>query len=148
MTHSFPTRRSSGLVAERIGVLDRPFGIGEISARAADAGFGIELAEIVEQLRDRARGHGVAVDDDRGNIDRAVRDDQNLSVRQRDDQVGTRHADVIDRRARGQDDASARVGNERSEEHTSELQSLMRISYAVFCLKKKNNEQRQMYSRQ
>src|SRR3546814_8211733 len=29
--------------------------------------------------------------------------------------------------------------NLRSEEHTSELQSLMRISYAVFCLKKKNN---------
>src|SRR3546814_3098884 len=29
---------------------------------------------------------------------------------------------------------------ERSEEHTSELQSLMRISYAVFCLKKKNKE--------
>src|SRR3546814_4392408 len=28
----------------------------------------------------------------------------------------------------------------RSEEHTSELQSLMRISYAVFCLKKKKNE--------
>src|SRR3546814_9377397 len=28
---------------------------------------------------------------------------------------------------------------ERSEEHTSELPSLMRISYAVFCLKKKNN---------
>src|SRR3546814_9533147 len=27
----------------------------------------------------------------------------------------------------------------RSEEHTSELQSLMRLSYAVFCLKKKNN---------
>src|SRR3546814_2602296 len=30
---------------------------------------------------------------------------------------------------------------ERSEEHTSELQSLMRISYAVFCLKKKKNKQ-------
>src|SRR3546814_4742011 len=29
----------------------------------------------------------------------------------------------------------------RSEEHTSELQSLMRISYAVFCLKKKNYKQ-------
>src|SRR3546814_10451974 len=29
----------------------------------------------------------------------------------------------------------------RSEEHTSELQSLMRISYAVFCLKKKNSRQ-------
>src|SRR3546814_1973577 len=31
-------------------------------------------------------------------------------------------------------------GSERSEEHTSELQSLMRISYAVFCLKKKTND--------
>src|SRR3546814_2832355 len=31
----------------------------------------------------------------------------------------------------------------RSEEHTSELQSLMRISYAVFCLKKKNNKKYQ-----
>src|SRR3546814_2633752 len=30
------------------------------------------------------------------------------------------------------------IGSVRSEEHTSELQSLMRISYAVFCLKKKN----------
>src|SRR3546814_2194131 len=30
-------------------------------------------------------------------------------------------------------------GDQRSEEHTSELQSLMRISYAVFCLKKKTN---------
>src|SRR3546814_4400996 len=42
-----------------------------------------------------------------------------------------------------------RVGNDRlegpadrSEEHTSELQSLMRISYAVFCLKKKNNKEK------
>src|SRR3546814_7563395 len=31
----------------------------------------------------------------------------------------------------------------RSEEHTSELQSLMRISYAVFCLKKKNIKKKQ-----
>src|SRR3546814_4389566 len=35
----------------------------------------------------------------------------------------------------------AEPGGERSEEHTSELQSLMRISYAVFCLKKKKNEE-------
>src|SRR3546814_10413810 len=33
---------------------------------------------------------------------------------------------------------ASRVRQIRSEEHTSELQSLMRISYAVFCLKKKN----------
>src|SRR3546814_1582100 len=36
---------------------------------------------------------------------------------------------------------------ERSEEHTSELQSLMRISYAVFCLKKKNNLKRRQYTK-
>src|SRR3546814_1052964 len=35
-------------------------------------------------------------------------------------------------------DASRDFSATRSEEHTSELQSLMRISYAVFCLKKKN----------
>src|SRR3546814_9398840 len=33
------------------------------------------------------------------------------------------------------------TGTVRSEEHTSELQSLMRISYAVFCLKKKKNHE-------
>src|SRR3546814_3540295 len=33
----------------------------------------------------------------------------------------------------------------RSEEHTSELQSLMRISYAVFCLKKKNKQTREQH---
>src|SRR3546814_2281738 len=37
-------------------------------------------------------------------------------------------------------DLRAEPAEVRSEEHTSELQSLMRISYAVFCLKKKNIE--------
>src|SRR3546814_9819773 len=36
--------------------------------------------------------------------------------------------------------AAAEHPERRSEEHTSELQSLMRISYAVFCLKKKNTK--------
>src|SRR3546814_6318233 len=36
----------------------------------------------------------------------------------------------------------------RSEEHTSELQSLMRISYAVFCLKKKKNKTHQIIRQQ
>src|SRR3546814_8571782 len=35
------------------------------------------------------------------------------------------------------------LARRRSEEHTSELQSLMRISYAVFCLKKKTNRTQQ-----
>src|SRR3546814_4193789 len=43
------------------------------------------------------------------------------------------------------DERSAIARNRRSEEHTSELQSLMRISYAVFCLKKKNNNYKYRY---
>src|SRR3546814_2246165 len=39
---------------------------------------------------------------------------------------------------RSENDIGGQLAAERSEEHTSELQSLMRISYAVFCLKKKN----------
>src|SRR3546814_10533316 len=38
----------------------------------------------------------------------------------------------------------APAARHRSEEHTSELQSLMRISYAVFCLKKKKKNQQQI----
>src|SRR3546814_5335612 len=37
-------------------------------------------------------------------------------------------------------EVAERTGLSRSEEHTSELQSLMRISYAVFCLKKKKTQ--------
>src|SRR3546814_1346815 len=42
----------------------------------------------------------------------------------------------------GRDVRGKAVAPARSEEHTSELQSLMRISYAVFCLKKKNTTAR------
>src|SRR3546814_1422934 len=51
------------------------------------------------------------------------------------------HRRLRDRRAR----RCLQGGLQRSEEHTSELQSLMRISYAVFCLKKKKH-QRHDYS--
>src|SRR3546814_4623172 len=43
-------------------------------------------------------------------------------------------------------DKTPKAGEERSEEHTSELQSLMRISYAVFCLKKKTNKKKSIES--
>src|SRR3546814_3578028 len=45
---------------------------------------------------------------------------------------------MADRRQRRR----CQVRRDRSEEHTSELQSLMRISYAVFCLKKKKQKKR------
>src|SRR3546814_3539893 len=44
---------------------------------------------------------------------------------------------AVDEELRGRRHIAARYHSHRSEEHTSELQSLMRISYAVFCLKKK-----------
>src|SRR3546814_6896476 len=48
------------------------------------------------------------------------------------------HHSLVGRDQRALDqDRIGRHRGERSEEHTSELQSLMRISYAVFCLKKK-----------
>src|SRR3546814_2776500 len=42
--------------------------------------------------------------------------------------------------------SSVEVRRVRSEEHTSELQSLMRISYAVFCLKKKKTQEQRPHS--
>src|SRR3546814_3414619 len=53
---------------------------------------------------------------------------------------GQRFVNIDDRRARHDPldrDAPVAFAQPRSEEHTSELQSLMRTSYAVFCLKKK-----------
>src|SRR3546814_9724641 len=51
--------------------------------------------------------------------------------------LGRTTAGPRDRVSRRRSGAARRLGG-RSEEHTSELQSLMRISYAVFCLKQKN----------
>src|SRR3546814_2247437 len=72
------------------------------------------------------RGH------DPGEVRRRVeaREGHRGAVPLQDAQEGARPAEA---RAVGH----ARRGQARSEEHTSELQSLMRISYAVFCLKKK-----------
>src|SRR3546814_8895744 len=51
--------------------------------------------------------------------------------------AGMEVAEIAAARRRGPLRQLGRQGNERSEEHTSELKSLMRNSYAVFCLKKK-----------
>src|SRR3546814_9919903 len=49
-----------------------------------------------------------------------------------------RRAEAVGRAAEGRGARAGPCRSRRSEEHTSELQSLMRISYAVFCLQKKN----------
>src|SRR3546814_8850646 len=54
-------------------------------------------------------------------------------------QIGA-HMEVFFHRKIGKQLTPLRREGDRSEEHTSELQSLMRISYAVFCLKQKKNK--------
>src|SRR3546814_8221741 len=78
-------------------------------------------------VRDRGFGEGGAGADARRH--RAV--DQYLAPQGRDRQAADGAVEDAVQRAQG-----------RSEEHTSELQSLMRISYAVFCLKKKKKTNR------
>src|SRR3546814_7234937 len=76
-------------------------------------------------IGDRRRRHGDCRD----------RRDLQLLRRQGED----RHRPASRPRA---EPGARRAADRRSEEHTSELQSLMRISYAVFCLKKKKNEKK------
>src|SRR3546814_5851176 len=76
---------------------------------------------------------------------RKTADDARLALC--DDQFGSRYneqwrsddgqAQAVENRGKGHESV-------RSEEHTSELQSLMRISYAVFCLKKKKKNKKQI----
>src|SRR3546814_1585292 len=63
-------------------------------------------------------------------------------IRGRDDSAARMRVlavgDRVNRQRSFRTTANTKIVGTRSEEHTSELQSLMRISYAVFCLKKKN----------
>src|SRR3546814_2422654 len=59
----------------------------------------------------------------------------------RDERINSKHETVVTARMRSCHELR---GQSRSEEHTSELQSLMRISYDVFCLKKKKPAQLQI----
>src|SRR3546814_7319732 len=88
-----------------------------------------------DRREDRRDQDGDRIDDGLGNADhegehelRAL--EQEVVLAEVDQAVQPEGVDV-----RGRDEVS------RSEEHTSELQSLMRISYAVFCLKKKKKDQ-------
>src|SRR3546814_1523541 len=76
---------------------------------------------------DRSEGRHEAVD-----LDLAVGDIRDRVDRQQGDLPGSEQDDE-----EGDERNGPSLSDRRSEEHTSELQSLMRISYAVFCLKKK-----------
>src|SRR3546814_4973601 len=112
MTHSFPTRRSSDLAEYRAAEC------GAEEQREAEPGQLLRGLPRRPEAEARHAAHG-----DRrrpGALYRALR-------------VALRAA-VIGSLRQGLRPA----GGARSEEHTSELQSLMRISYAGFCLKKQN----------
>src|SRR3546814_8121700 len=63
--------------------------------------------------------------------------------------LGLQHKlDQLPQRLSGGEQQRVAIARARSEEHTSELQSLMRISYAVFCLKKKKQPHKKHHKRQ
>src|SRR3546814_1476848 len=110
MTHSFPTRRASDR-QERLQ--DVPISITAISAEkieSAQISQGSDLIRLVPTLNVQQSSTGPG---------------QSYSLR------GIRTGVIT---------YFNEVPTPRSEEHTSELQSLMRISYAVFCLTKKDHE--------
>src|SRR3546814_9665365 len=90
------------------------------------AGVGVVARAVI------AVGDGEAVDTVQGAMAEGV---ENLTRAQRGEHRAVGEA------AKAEDDAQPLHGGDlsRSEEHTSELQSLMRISYAVFCLKQQKN---------
>src|SRR3546814_8072197 len=144
MTHSFPTRRSSDL---KIGhaVLRR-------GRASAEKDGGDEEADHFHREDSAVGGSGeMAV---RAGLAHGERDQKGDRADRRDIPAEERfmppllqqQRDIFggaaeDRRGDGmaEPDTQRAHSGRRSEEHTSELQSLMRISYAVFWLKKKNN---------
>src|SRR3546814_4413882 len=89
--------------------------------------------------RDRATGHGRRKGERAGRRDRLVAVEAGVEAARVD---GGKLRTGVLRMGRVAEGALQReVGGLRSEEHTSELQSLMRTSYAVFCLKKKKTSE-------
>src|SRR3546814_7293021 len=111
MTHSFPTRRSSDLEAQRERYLPG-MARGEIRGALCltEPGAGSDLLSIATVAREA--GGQFTVAGSKFFVTNGARASLLLTLVKTDPAA-------------------------RSEEHTSELQSLMRISYAVFCLKKK-----------
>src|SRR3546814_2921280 len=116
MTHSFPTRRSFDLLRGIVNGVDQP-----------EQPLDRALIQIRREIAERLEAKGLCLERN------ASADSQPLPPPQL-------HAlrSILRETVSNAIKHSACTMLRRSEEHTSELQSLMRISYAVFCLKKKN----------
>src|SRR3546814_6666263 len=93
-----------------------------------------QAARLGQVLRPLDEGEGDPVDTE---VERELQVDAVLLGDRRDRQDDARQVDalVVAQGAAGDHTGLRMAGGARSEEHTSALQSLMRISYAVFCLK-------------
>src|SRR3546814_6825829 len=118
---------SLNIVAEHRGELARHVGREFEQDDAAAAAAADRGAEQAHQILGFFLDLDVAVANDAEDAARADREARKEQVGEQLDQIFDRH--------------EVRGFPRRSEEHTSELQSLMRISSAVFCLKKKNTKQ-------
>src|SRR3546814_1887772 len=91
----------------------------QTEARSVSATDGSRIVNRLRRIEGQVRGVAQMIEDDRYCID-VLNQVQAIKAA-----LGRAESEILKRHAA------------RSEEHTSELQSLMRISYAVFCLKKK-----------
>src|SRR3546814_6348067 len=89
-----------------------------------------QLLQLRQAPQDPQRAYAL-----RGNLPAMDRTARSLQTRPNPSHAGTKHLVVGIRHKR-----PVQQQTHRSEEHTSEIQSLMRISYAVFCLKKKKKK--------
>src|SRR3546814_2061584 len=116
----------------------------DLGNRDGDREFEI-IARRSEGDRGRARIIGFdelphpETDDELDNEIDSERDRDPYDIARNGDDLASLEAEHRDDREQQRDQRDRR--DFRSEEHTSELQSLLRISYAVFCLKHKNNSQ-------
>src|SRR3546814_6401030 len=95
----------------------------------------VPIERISDLVPDFARGYATPKVDVRGAL---VEEDMILLVREECDGLWTLPGGFADVGLSPARNIEKEMRKERSEEHTSELQSLMRSSYAVLCLKKKN----------
>src|SRR3546814_2683716 len=112
------------LESDRLGILGELGLERGVTARAAATGNMVAALFVLGQREQRLGERPGAVD--QALTDAVIGDD--------------REAEALERAAERRSEpirVARLIGEARSEEHTSELQSLMRISYAVFCLKKK-----------
>src|SRR3546814_7796159 len=125
-----PTLRCGSWICTRQSLLGLPAkNFRRIQCQQSDVGNIVECHGKASQL-------GVVIDD---------LDKERPVVFENMAPVHVRRAAEPQPRLQNRDASQARIP--RSEEHTSELQSLMRISYAVFCLKKKTTNKRTRYTK-